>query len=409
MKYISWDKKMSKKFLLALVVAVAVFGFGIGKSQATGGVTMNGLVYGLSAGETLTVLNNGVIKQSNVINGIHAFSIGMLVGDHYNITFIAPASKSCSIIDINNGIAPNSDFTIDVTCSVKQISLSGTVSGLASGKQVSLDNKDGFGFANISGNESFTLSSTIDYGSSYHVVVSTQPSGQACAVTNGSGVANGNVTNIQVACGAGHTLGGIIVGLGADSFGVTLQEENSGDESDLDEDGNFLFGDDMGDGTTDYLFPTGASYNITVFQQPDDRTCSVVNGSGTVGTGNVTSIEVICGSGNGAPAVSVSKSSVLLTWTTDSSVIGGVIFGSKVTTKTVKHTVVINGKKKTTKTKTTGIAGSVSADSSARTGHVFFKSGLKKSATYYYQIVSRNADGTYTPQGGIVKFKTAKK
>jgi hypothetical protein len=47
-----------------------------------------------------------------------------------------------------------------------------------------------------------------------------------------------------------------------------------------------------------FTFPTavaaGAAYQVTVQLQPDALVCSVVNGSGTIGTANVTDVEVNC-------------------------------------------------------------------------------------------------------------------
>jgi len=51
-------------------------------------------------------------------------------------------------------------------------------------------------------------------------------------------------------------------------------------------------------GDLNFVFPTavavGTSYAVTVQLQPDGLTCSVTNGSGTVGTANVTSVAVAC-------------------------------------------------------------------------------------------------------------------
>jgi N-acetylneuraminic acid mutarotase len=55
----------------------------------------------------------------------------------------------------------------------------------------------------VNANGSFTFANTIASGSSYSVTISVQPSNpaQTCGVTNGSGTAAGNVTNVEVNCG----------------------------------------------------------------------------------------------------------------------------------------------------------------------------------------------------------------
>jgi hypothetical protein len=51
-------------------------------------------------------------------------------------------------------------------------------------------------------------------------------------------------------------------------------------------------------GDTSFTFATaaaaGTSYAVTVQLQPDGLTCTVANGSGVIGTGNVTDVEVTC-------------------------------------------------------------------------------------------------------------------
>ncbi len=44
---------------------------------------------------------------------------------------------------------------------------------------------------------------------------------------------------------------------------------------------------------------TGATYSVTVGTQPTGETCTVTNGSGTVGSANVTNVAVACSSGTG--------------------------------------------------------------------------------------------------------------
>ena len=49
---------------------------------------------------------------------------------------------------------------------------------------------------------------------------------------------------------------------------------------------------------TSFVFPTalatGVNYSVTVTTQPNGLTCSVTNGSGTVGSSNVTNVQVTC-------------------------------------------------------------------------------------------------------------------
>ncbi|MGA2902524.1 MAG: glycoside hydrolase family 16 protein [Candidatus Korobacteraceae bacterium] len=78
--------------------------------------------------------------------------------------------------------------------------IGGTISGL-SGAGLILQN-NGSDNLPVSTNGSFTFSTPVASGSTYNVTIFLQPSSpaQSCAVTNGSGTANANVSNVQVAC-----------------------------------------------------------------------------------------------------------------------------------------------------------------------------------------------------------------
>lgn len=81
-----------------------------------------------------------------------------------------------------------------------QYSIGGTVSGL-SGSGLVLQDNGGDNLA-VSANGTFTFATKVNSGAAYAVTVLTQPSNpaQTCAVTNGSGTASADVTNVAVAC-----------------------------------------------------------------------------------------------------------------------------------------------------------------------------------------------------------------
>ena len=76
-------------------------------------------------------------------------------------------------------------------------SLGGTISGLASGQSVTLQN-NGSADLTVSANGTFTFAQTI--AGNYGVTVLRQPAGQTCTVSNGTGTATTNITNITVSC-----------------------------------------------------------------------------------------------------------------------------------------------------------------------------------------------------------------
>ncbi len=80
-------------------------------------------------------------------------------------------------------------------------SVGGTVSGLGTGLSVVLRNTITGEDLNRNSNAAFTFNTQQASGASYNVTVLTQPSGQTCSVTNGSGtLGSSNVTNVDVVC-----------------------------------------------------------------------------------------------------------------------------------------------------------------------------------------------------------------
>jgi 6-phosphogluconolactonase (cycloisomerase 2 family) len=78
--------------------------------------------------------------------------------------------------------------------------IGGAVSGLADGESVVLAD-NGTDTLTVSGNNPFTFATKVAQNGSYAVTVTTQPNGQNCAVTAGSGsAAMANVTAVAVAC-----------------------------------------------------------------------------------------------------------------------------------------------------------------------------------------------------------------
>jgi 6-phosphogluconolactonase len=167
-------------------------------------------------------------------------------------------------------------------------SIGGTVTGL-SGTLVLQDN--GGNNLSITAAGPFTFSTQLASGATYSVTVLTQPSGQTCSVTGGTGtgtVASANVTSVAVSCSAtassGVTIGGTVSRL--TGSGLVLQD-NGGDNLTVTANGSFTFKTSLA---------AGAAYAVTVSTQPSSPTqyCVVTNGGGTVASTNVTSVMVMC-------------------------------------------------------------------------------------------------------------------
>ena len=138
----------------------------------------------------------------------------------------------------------------------------------------------------VTANGAFTFATALAGGAAYAVTVKTNPSGQTCTVSNGSGtVGSANVTNVAVTCAsvATYTVGGTVSGLS----GTVVLQDNGGDNLSVTANGVVHLRHRAG---------VGRGYTVTVRTNPSGQTCTVSNGSGTVGSANVTNVAVTCAS-----------------------------------------------------------------------------------------------------------------
>ena len=80
------------------------------------------------------------------------------------------------------------------------------------------------------------------------------------------------------------TIGGTASGLGGAQVGLVLQLPTTGESLSVG-DGRFTFTP---------LAATGDSYSVRIGTQPTNRTCTVINGTGTVTNANIASVGVSC-------------------------------------------------------------------------------------------------------------------
>lgn len=167
-------------------------------------------------------------------------------------------------------------------------SIGGSVSGLASGNSVVLQNNGGNDLS-VNANGSFTFANRLPDSSTYEVTVLMQPTSpnQTCSVSNGAGTVSGaDVTDVDVSCVTNtYTVGGAVSGL--PSGDVVVLQNNGGDDLTVNTVGSFVFDTALDDGRT---------YDVAVLTQPStlNLACAVTNGMGTLSGSNVTNIEVIC-------------------------------------------------------------------------------------------------------------------
>ncbi|MFO1217394.1 MAG: beta-propeller fold lactonase family protein [Burkholderiaceae bacterium] len=252
---------------------------------STNTFTIGGTVSGLTAGQQVTLNNNASNPTTVTANGAFTFSTPVAFNGSYAVTVgTQPTGQTCTVSN-GSGAGVNANVTnVTVTCSTNTFTIGGTVSGLTAGQQVTLNN-NGANPTTVTANGAFTFSTRVAYGGSYAVTVGTQPTGQTCTVSNGSGSGvNANVTNVTVTCSTNtFTIGGTVSGLTAGQQ-VTLNN-NSADPTTVSANGAFTF-------STAVAY--GGSYAVTIGTQPTALNCSVSNGSGSNVTANVTTVIVSC-------------------------------------------------------------------------------------------------------------------
>lgn len=248
-------------------------------------------VIGLAATNSISFANGGdtTTFTTNTTQTISTLDDGTAFNVSISSAQPDTPNQVCSFTNSNSGNLAGGDYEVTVQCATMQYSVGGTVSGLATGNDVVLQNNGGDDLT-VSGDGPFTFATELDDESSYAVTVLTQPTSpnQQCTVAQGAGKLNGaDVTDVQVNCVTDvHSIGGTVTGLANNNF-VTLSM-NSGDEYlVVSSNSSFTFFNSLADGSV---------YNASVLSNPTtpNQSCTVINGSGTLQGADITDIEVNC-------------------------------------------------------------------------------------------------------------------
>jgi hypothetical protein len=239
--------------------------------------SIGGTVTGLNG---TVVLRNGSETLSVSSNGAFTFVNKASSGQSYSVTVATNPTGQVCTVENGAGTVGNANITnIAVRCFVLY-SIGGTVTSL-DGTVVL---RNGSETLAVSSNGPFTFVNKVPSGQSYSVSVATHPAGQTCGVTNGSGtVGNADVTTVSVTCVTNtvfHTIGGSVTGLTG-----TVVLRNNSETLAISTNGPFAFANGV---------LVGQPYSVSVETQPAGQTCTVDNGSGTVGNSNVTNVVVSC-------------------------------------------------------------------------------------------------------------------
>ncbi len=207
----------------------------------------------------------------------------------------------------------------------------GTVTGLA-GSGLALQNNGGDDLA-VSKAGAFSFATGLVANASYSVTVKTQPSSpaQSCVITNAAGtVGTADITDVAVACTtlATVTVGGTVTGLTGSGLILNYNDMvNAPVQLAVPAAGTFTFPSGV---------IQGSAYQVTVGTEPGSPTqnCVVTNGTGVVGSENISNISVACsGVGRFAYVANAGDSSISV-YAIDSGTGGLTAVGTPVPTGT---------------------------------------------------------------------------
>ncbi|MCP5497206.1 MAG: Ig-like domain-containing protein [Leptospiraceae bacterium] len=158
-------------------------------------------VTGLNAG-TMFLQNNGGDNLSISSNGISSFATPVLSGSSYNVTIYSQAAEHNCSVSSPIGTMSGSDVTLTVNCTANTYTVGGSINNLlTSGLQLQLTGGVNDTISISSGSSSYTFSVPVGSGLPYIVSILSQPTGQNCAVSNGTGlITNSIITNVVVNC-----------------------------------------------------------------------------------------------------------------------------------------------------------------------------------------------------------------
>ncbi len=259
--------------------------------------SVGGNLSGLAANSLVVLMNTDGNANDFLFlsaDGPFTFNNVLADGSTYAVSmFGQPNGQTCSVAANASGILSGANVNnVSVLCVASggtTFTLGGTLSGLTSGTLVLEDNTGDH--ATLSADGSFTFVTPFADGLAYTVTVFSQPAGQTCTVTNGSGNFSGaDVSNVSVSCTpdqvSSFTIGGTLSALAANST-VVLQNTSGGVD-------DFLFLSADGLFSFNNLLADGADYNVTIFSQPAGQTCTVTNASGILSGANINTVDVSC-------------------------------------------------------------------------------------------------------------------
>jgi hypothetical protein len=161
--------------------------------------TVGGSIDGLTS-QGLILVNGTDTATPNAGDTSFTFPTPVAAGTSYAVTVqLQPDAVQCTVTG-GSGVVGSANVTdVAVTCASAAFTLGGTISGLTGNGLVLGDGTDTTSPA--PGATTFTFPTKLASAASFSVTVTTQPAGQTCTVSNGTGVIlTSSVNNVVLSC-----------------------------------------------------------------------------------------------------------------------------------------------------------------------------------------------------------------
>lgn len=167
---------------------------------ATESFAIGGTISGLR-GTGLVLRNNGGDDLPRSADGDFTFPTAIARGAQYSVVVASqPVGQTCSAANAGGTVSDHAVTNIQVSCADSGYRVSGTITGLGSGKLV-LQNNGGDELV-LTADGSFSFSQPVATQTDFAVTVRTNPLWQICTVDRGRGTSTVDVSDVRVACAA---------------------------------------------------------------------------------------------------------------------------------------------------------------------------------------------------------------
>ena len=254
--------------------------------------SISGTVFGLN-GDQVVLQNDGTDDLTVNTNGSFEFNTAIEQGSNYAVTVITNPQSPAQTCTVTNGSGMNIMVDIGdviVNCVNDFFNIGVTVTGLAAGNSVLLENNGG-DLLMVNANNTLTNFSTlVANGLNYLITIDSQPTtpNQTCSIEKGeeSGTVNAADVNVSINCITNqYFIGGTVSGLLDQNYLVILLNGNH--EKTISANGIYLF---------DMPLLDEQQYNVTIDlpAQNPIQPCIIINNSSTLIGMDIIDVDINC-------------------------------------------------------------------------------------------------------------------